>query len=97
MTSTTFSARRKPMMIGEVASEESGGDKAAWIRHMLKVVPSKYRKVRALVWFNDRYGTARWWIQCSRRATRAFARGIGAPAYQPNIFGQIETNPIPAP
>src|ERR1044072_520457 len=91
-------AARKPMMIGEVASEERGGNKATWIRHLLRVVPSRYRKVKALVWFNEKDGSTRWSITSSRKASRAFARGIKAPVYQPNLYGGPEpASPITPP
>lgn len=44
----------KPMMIAEVASAEGGGNKALWIRDgLLKDVPSRLPRVRAVVWFDS--------------------------------------------
>ncbi|HXR60983.1 MAG TPA: glycosyl hydrolase, partial [Solirubrobacterales bacterium] len=87
----------KPMMLGEVASTDFGGSKAAWIKGMLSSLPTKFPKVRALVWFevNDR-GT-RWPIESPASAKRAFARGIRNPIYLGNDFSEIESRPIPAP
>ncbi len=43
----------KPIMIGETASSEVGGDKGGWIsRAMLYDLPTNYPQVRAFTWFN---------------------------------------------
>lgn len=44
----------RPLMIGETASSEHGGDKAAWIRRaFLTDLPSAMPRIRAVVWFNE--------------------------------------------
>ncbi len=85
------------MMIGEVASTDYGGSKAAWVKEMLSALPNAFPKIRAFLWFevNDR-GT-HWPIESSPSVTKAFARGIGNPIYAENQFGNLETRPIPAP
>jgi hypothetical protein len=90
-------APRKPMMLGEVASSDYGGNKAGWIRNMLAKVARRYPKVRALVWFNVNDRGAGWPIESSRRVTRAFRRGINRPVYRPNRFGGIRRAPIRPP
>ena len=87
----------KPMMLGEVASTDFGGSKAAWIKEMLSSLPHVFPKVRALIWFevNDR-GT-HWPIETPASAEKAFARGIRNPIYAGNEFSAIEARPIPAP
>jgi Glycosyl hydrolase family 26 len=87
----------KPMVLGEVASTTYGGNKSAWIKHFLHVVPAKYPGIKGLIWFdvNDR-GT-RWPIESPRNVTKAFAKGISNPAYQPNRYSQISASPIPLP
>src|SRR5262249_21209548 len=46
-------APAKPIMIAEVAAEECGGDKGAWINDMLTVqLPNNYPRVSAVVWWN---------------------------------------------
>jgi hypothetical protein len=43
----------KPIMIPEVASTESGGEKAAWIRKaFFEQIPSRFPRIRAVVWFH---------------------------------------------
>jgi hypothetical protein len=90
-------AHGKPMILGEVASTTYGGNKAAWIKNFLHVVPAKYPGIRGIVWFdvNDR-GT-KWPIESPPKVTKAFAQGISNPAYLPNIFGNISSSPIPPP
>jgi hypothetical protein len=91
-------APRKPLMIAEIASSDKGGSKARWIRDMLSKVRRRYRKVRGLVWMdvNDR-GT-HWPIETSsRRARRAFRKGLAHRAFRPNVFGDIAGSPIRPP
>jgi len=90
-------APRKPLVIGEVASNERGGSKPAWIGHMLKIVPNKYRKIRGLIWFDVRDRNTHWPIESSRKTTRSFAHWIQRDVFRPNEFSGIETSPIPPP
>ena len=77
------------MIIGEVASNEIGGNKAAWIRHLLKIVPNKYRKVRGMVWFDVKDRNTHWPIESSQRAANAFAKGIQRDVYLQNEFAGL--------
>jgi hypothetical protein len=90
-------APHKPLMIGETAAEERGGSKAAWIHNTLKVVPRQFRKVRALIWFNESDGDMHWPIESSPASSTAFAQAIQRTVYRPNEFSRIDTNPIPPP
>ena len=62
---------RKPVMIGETASTELGGDKASWIDEIPAVLRFEMPRVRALVWF-DREKEANWTIASSTSSLRAF-------------------------
>ena len=64
----------KPVELAEIASTETGGSKAAWIRGMFAEVERR-PYVRAIVWFNLRKETD-WRIESSPGARRAFADGI---------------------
>jgi len=56
--STLTKMSRKPMMIPEIASAESGGDKATWIRNtFLQEVSAKYPRIKAVVWFHAKKET----------------------------------------
>jgi hypothetical protein len=90
-------APKKPMMIGETASEERGGSKPAWIHNTLKIVPHRFRKVRALLWFEEKDRDMHWPIESSPASSTAFAQAIQRTVYRPNEFGGIETSPIPPP
>jgi hypothetical protein len=79
---TTWIAPAKPMMIGETASTEHGGSKAAWIADALGLkIPFEYPAVRAVVWFNKRWDGVNWPIESSLPARLAFARAISSRAY----------------
>jgi beta-mannanase len=88
-------APTKPVMIGEVASEESGGSKAAWITDMLATqVPQNFPKIKALLWFNWRiYEKSAYWnweIESSSTAKTAFQQGIASPYYaRGGSFGNL--------
>jgi hypothetical protein len=90
-------APSKPVVLGEIASTARGGSKAAWISTMLRSVPSRYRSVHGLVWFDVEDRGNRWPIESPRGVARAFAAGIRNPAYRPNLFSEIATSPIPPP
>lgn len=63
---------RKPMMIGETSSSETGGSKASWILHgLLREVPERLPRVKAVIWF-DRAKEQQWQIDSSPESLRAF-------------------------
>lgn len=90
-------APSKPMLIGEIASDDRGGSKPAWIRNMLRVVPSHFRKIRGLVWYDELDQGMHWPIDRSPRSIRAFANQIQRPIYKANHFGSLSTSPIEPP
>lgn len=90
-------APRKPMVIGEMASEERGGSKARWIRHALGTIPKRYKKVRAVIWFNERDQGMHWPIESSRRARNAFRKAIKRQIYRPNVFAELPARRIEPP
>jgi hypothetical protein len=69
----------KPVMVGEVASIEFGGDKAAWIQDMFTALKN-HPEIVSFTWFNHNKETD-WRIQSSARAQTAFAAGISDPRY----------------
>jgi Glycosyl hydrolase family 26/Fibronectin type III domain len=79
-------APTKPVMIGEVASEETGGNKAAWITDMLTTqLPQNFPQIKAVLWFNWRvYEKSQYWnweVESSSSAQSAFKQGIAASYY----------------
>ncbi len=65
----------KPMMIGEFASSEKGGDKAAWVTDALKRIPAGYPQIRMIFWFNLNKETD-WRINSSDASLKAFQQGL---------------------
>jgi hypothetical protein len=84
-------------MIGEVASSEYGGSKAAWIKDMLVRVPTEYTQIRALLWFDKFDDNMDWPIETSTSATAAFAEGVGQPIYLGNGYSGLSGGAIPPP
>jgi beta-mannanase len=66
----------RPLLISEIASTESGGNKAAWITDMFSRLAAQ-PDVRLFVWFNSNKETD-WRIESSPGATQAFAAGVAA-------------------
>jgi len=92
-------APTKPMMIGETASSENGGSKAAWISDLLEAqLPAQFPMVKALVWFeHGNPEDTSWAIATSAQSLAAFKEGIGNPVYASNAYGTLDTSPIPPP
>ncbi len=80
-------APKKPIMIGETASVEDSGKKAAWISNALAALPSHFPRIKAFLWFNwniNEDGTTwQWPIESSPAALAAFERGIASPYFAP--------------
>jgi hypothetical protein len=79
-------APAKPVMIGEIGSEEYGpGVKANWITDALTVQLPRFPHIKAVVWFNWRIQErGRWWnwpIESSAEARAAFALSVSSPSY----------------
>jgi Glycosyl hydrolase family 26 len=71
----------KPIAIGEIGSSEQGGSKAQWISEMLRALPARYPRIRALVWLDKYEGELDWPIETSQGAVAAFRAGLRNPAY----------------
>jgi hypothetical protein len=90
-------APSKPIMIAEFASREGhGGSKADWLTDALKTqIPTKFPKIKAIVYFNMNHDGMDWIIESSSSAQNAFASGIASSVYSANNFSGLETSPIP--
>lgn len=69
----------KPVVIGETASAEGGGSKAAWIASIVPTIRTRFPLIRALVWF-DIDKERRWQIDSSAASLKAF-RALAADPY----------------
>ncbi len=90
-------APSKPMVIGEVASSEYGGNKAGWITNMFSWLPTNYAKIRGLLYFETFADGMDWPIETSVTATKAFSKGVRDRAYAANSYSKITASPIPPP
>jgi beta-mannanase len=70
----------RPVVIGETASTELGGDKAQWISQFFAGL-ARNASIKAFVWFNLNKETD-WRIESSAAAQRAFATGVADPRYR---------------
>lgn len=61
----------KPILIAEMASAESGGDKAAWITNAFERLEAAYPRIVGLVWFNLNK-EADWRIESSAASLNAY-------------------------
>jgi beta-mannanase len=79
---TLTSMTSKPVMIGETASAEQGGDKATWIRQgLLNDVPNRFPRVKAVIWFNANKETD-WRVNSSPGSLAAYKEVAASPYYQ---------------
>jgi len=90
-------APSKPMVIGEVGAEERGGSKPNWIKQTFKVLPQRYKKVRAVIWFDERDQGMNWPIESSKASRNAFAKAIHRNLYRPNVFSDLPPGPVLPP
>ena len=65
----------KPIIIAELASSTTGGDKAAWIADMFTTIPTRFPKLKAFNWF-DVQKEQDWRIQSSQATSDQFSRGL---------------------
>ncbi len=65
----------KNVLIMEVASAESGGDKAAWITAMFSDLRNKFTRIQGFTWFSINKETD-WRINSSEKSRIAFSNGV---------------------
>jgi hypothetical protein len=71
----------RPMIIAETASNQSGGDKAAWVSSALRREIPRFSRIRAVVWFSEWFKGVNARVNSSRAALRAFRKAIASPRY----------------
>ncbi|MBN1411722.1 MAG: hypothetical protein JW969_12820, partial [Spirochaetales bacterium] len=74
----------KPMIIGEFASAEKGGNKAEWITDAFVKIKTKYVRIKAFIWFNL-YKEAKWPVDSSAESLEAFRQAMKDPYYLEEI------------
>ncbi|HEY5959487.1 MAG TPA: glycosyl hydrolase [Polyangiaceae bacterium] len=68
-----LAAKGKPILIGEMASSATGGDKAAWIDGIVPKLKASYPLIKGVVWF-DVKKEEDWRIDSSSATLDAFKR-----------------------
>jgi beta-mannanase len=75
----------KPILIGETASSELGGDKATWIMQgLLRDLPARFPRLRAVVWFDQDKETD-WRVNSSSASLAAFRTVAASPTYRGHL------------
>jgi hypothetical protein len=90
-------APNKPIMIGEIATSQTGGDPGAWVNDALsQQLPNNFPQVKALIWFNWNGGDSSlsWPIESSPATQRAFGAGIRSDYFASNQFGSLAAGPV---
>ena len=77
-----LAAKRKPIMIGEMASAEAGGDKGKWIDEIIPTLRTSFPLIKGVVWF-DINKEADWRISSSPASEAAFIRMAKNPYFNP--------------
>jgi beta-mannanase len=77
---------KKPVMLSEVNSAESGGNKADWLTDMLtKQIPESFTKVEAIIFFNENKTTGEkvdWRLEKSASYIKAINGGLDNDIYK---------------
>jgi len=77
-----LAAKNKPILIGETASTEQGGDKAQWISAVVPALKESFPAVKALVWFNMNKET-NWPLDSSSASKSAAVAMVNDPYFNP--------------
>ena len=83
-------APSKPMLLAEMASGGKGHAKATWIEDMFKVLRTKYKRIRGLIWFEQIDRGVQWPLETAPSVTNAFSRGIHQRGFKNNAFSALE-------
>jgi hypothetical protein len=79
----------KPMLLAEMASGGGARAKATWIDQMFKLLRSKYRRIRGLIWFEQVDRGVQWPLETAPAVTKAFSRGIRPRAFKDNNYAAL--------
>jgi len=77
-----LAAKKKPILIGEMASSPGGGDKAKWIDQVIPTLRQKFPRIKGVVWF-DINKEEDWRISSSPESEAAFIRMMNDPYFNP--------------
>jgi hypothetical protein len=89
-------APTKPMMIAEVGCTTTNNE-GAWLTDMLSTqLPNNYDHIHAVVIWQDPTDAGSFGVTNSY-ALSAFEQGISSSYYSSNVYGSLDTSPIPPP
>ena len=71
-----LSKYNKPIMLAEVSSVESGGDKAEWLTRAFSTLRNEYPNVGAVIWYDAIDGDKDFRVTSSFDAAQSFKQGI---------------------
>ncbi len=71
----------RPIIVTETASNESFGDKAAWVSSALRDEIPRFPRIRGVVWFDEAFGGVAAKVNSSPGALQAFRSEIASPRY----------------
>ena len=74
-----LASKKKPILIGEMASSETGGNKSAWINAMIPSLKSDFPLIKGVIWFD--VNKERDWRISSSAATESAFRAMAADPY----------------
>ena len=74
-----LAGKKKPILIGEMASSETAGNKSAWINDMIPSLKSDFPLIKGLIWFD--VNKERDWRISSSAATESAFRAMAADPY----------------
>ena len=77
-----LAAKGKPILIGEMASGEEGGDKAKWIADIIPTLRTRFPLIKGVVWF-DINKEEDWRISSSPASEASFIRMAKDPYFNP--------------
>jgi len=77
-----LAGKGKPIVIGEMASTELGGDKGAWIDGIVPALQGEFPLIKALLWFDVDKETD-WRISSSSASEAAFVTMANDPYFNP--------------
>jgi hypothetical protein len=77
-----LAAKKKPILIGEMASAPAGGDKGKWIDDIIPTLRASFQLIKGVVWF-DANKEADWRISSSPASEASFIRMAKDPYFNP--------------
>lgn len=98
---TKFESYNKPIMIGEYASVENGGNKADWIHYAYLYTHYSFPKIKAITWFHvaKTEGTVftDWRINSSTTSLTAYQDAIADPYFLSSIVTDVKEDQVKLP